>query len=261
MPGAAAFEARDVGIAGRARGRTGLVAALITLAMVALLGMASSARADGVPLVPGDVLAATGNGIVKHFSPSGTLLDSLDTTTGAANTTGMCFDGSSNLYVTEFAQQNMSKFDVNGNLLAATFGSGFNSDPESCTVDASNNIYVGQADGTRNVLKFDSSGNLLASFAPATDARGTDFVDLSGDQCTLYYTSEGTLIKRFDVCTNTQLSDFASGLPGPCYALRIRPNGDVLVACTSEVVRLDSTGRDRSDLSDHRRGDAVRHEP
>ncbi len=239
MPGPAAL---DAVIGARTRGRASIVALLLAVAMVGLLGMASSARADGVPLAQGDVLAATGNGIVKHFSPAGTLLDSLDTTTGASNTTGMCFDGSSNLYVTEFAQQNLSTFDLNGNLLAKTFGSGFNSDPESCTVDASNNIYVGQADGSADVLKFDSSGNLLASFSPATDARGTDWIDLSSDQCTLLYTGEGSLIKRFNVCTNTQMPDFASGLPGPCFELRIRPDGSVIVACASEAVLLDASG-------------------
>jgi len=58
----------------------------------------------------------------------------------------------------------------------------------------------------------------------------------------MYYTSEGSLVKRYDVCTSTQLPDFASGLPTPCFALRLRPNGEMLVACRSEVVRLNGSG-------------------
>jgi len=41
---------------------------------------------------------------------------------------------------------------------------------------------------------------------------------------------------------NAQLPAFATGLNGPCYALRIRSNGEVMVACTSQVYRLDAAG-------------------
>ena len=58
----------------------------------------------------------------------------------------------------------------------------------------------------------------------------------------MHYTSEGSAIKTFNVCTNTQGPDFATGLGGPCYAHRIRPNGEALVACTSVVRRVSSAG-------------------
>jgi hypothetical protein len=44
------------------------------------------------------------------------------------------------------------------------------------------------------------------------------------------------------VGSNTQLADFASGLGGPAYALRILTDGGVLVATTGDVKRLDNTG-------------------
>jgi hypothetical protein len=56
------------------------------------------------------------------------------------------------------------------------------------------------------------------------------------------YTSEGTSVLRYNVCTGTQEPAFATGLPAPCYSLRIRQNGEVLVVCSSEVVRPASTG-------------------
>ena len=59
---------------------------------------------------------------------------------------------------------------------------------------------------------------------------------------TLHYTSEGSSIKQYNVCTKTQLPDFATGLNGPCYAHRIRPDGEELVACTSQIYRLNSSG-------------------
>ena len=195
-----------------------------------------------VPYASGDVFVGVGTGRVKHFSPTGILLETLNTTTGSSDDTGMCFDSTRNLYTTNWTANSMSKFNDQGDLLVANFGSGFNTHPESCVFDGAGNLYVGQADGNRDILKFDQAGNLLAAFNPATTDRGTDWIDLAADQCTLFYTSEGSTIKRFDVCTNTQLPDFATGLPRPCFALRIRSNGEVIVACSTQAVRLNPNG-------------------
>jgi hypothetical protein len=232
---------------GRALGRSGRLgglAAVVVFAALALLAAfgATSAGANGVPFSKGDLIAGNGNGTYKHFDGAGKLLDTLETTSGAPEDTGMCFDAKGNLFTTNFGAQSVSKFDSGGNLLLASFGSGFNADPESCVVTTSGDILVGQADGSHEVLKFDPAGNLLASYAPETEDRGTDWIDLSSDQCTLHYTSEGSAIKAFNICTNEQLPDFATGLPAPCYAHRILSDGGELVACTSEVARVNSKG-------------------
>jgi hypothetical protein len=214
---------------------------MLMLGLAAALAFAAQPAA-AVPYVIGDVFAGVGNGHIKQFSPTGTLKGTLDTGLGNTYDTGMCFDAGGNLYATNF-NGGMSKFDNAGNVVTSPWGTGFNADPESCARDIAGNIYVGQADGSGDILKFDSSGNLLASYDPATGPRGTDWIDLAADQCTMYYTSEGHEVRRFDVCTNTQLSSFATGLPGgECYALRIRSNGEVMVACTDRTLRLDSTG-------------------
>jgi hypothetical protein len=212
----------------------------IALSVVLLLLLAvSSAEAQ---FNTGDVLAGVGSGKIKRFTPAGTLQQTLDSTTGSSETTGMCFDGSGNLFATMFSVSQVSKFSNTGALVAATFGSGYNADPESCVFQGVN-ILVGQADGLRKVRKLDPTGTLITEFAPAVGPRGTDFIDLASDQCTLHYTSEGTVIKTFNVCTNTQGPDFATGLTGgACYAHRIRPNGEELVACTSVAHRISSAG-------------------
>lgn len=235
----------DCAAAGFFRRAAHLLSVLTIALTIALLISSSPARANGVPFQSGDVLANVGGGFIRHFNSTGTLLDTLNTTTGTSEGDGMCFDALGNLYATEgFGANTVSKFDTNGNLVAANFGSGYNQDPESCVVDGANNVYVGQADGSRNVLEFDATGTPLNTFAPATESRGTDWVDLAADQCTLFYTSEGVKIKRFNVCTNTQLTDFnVAALPGSnAYGHRIRPNGEVLVADTQMIVRLDSSG-------------------
>src|SRR5207237_136341 len=71
------------------------------------------------------------------------------------------------------------------------------------------------------------------------------------DQRTMFYTSEGRKIKRYDVSgSGTQLSDFAT-LPGSdppfrAYAFRLLPPGDgsggLLVADSDNIKRLDGSG-------------------
>jgi hypothetical protein len=220
--------------------------AAIALSVLGLLAISPAALANGVPLKNGEVLVSVGNGLVKHFDPSGTLLDTLNTTTGSSATTGMCTDTSGNLFVTDFSTLDISEFDPGGNLVAATWVSSYpGKNDESCTPDADNNVYVGGPGSYNNIIEYDPSGTKIGTFPVTVDSSGTfgvDWVDLAANQCDILYTDEGSLIKRFNVCTITQLPDFASGLPAPCYELRIRPNGEVMVACGSEGLRLDSSG-------------------
>ncbi len=109
-------------------------------------------------------------------------------------------------------------------------------------IDSSGNVYIGEADGNRDIKKFNAAGTLLFNFNVATESRGSDWIDLAADQTTMYYTSEGYIIKRFDVSTNTQLTDFATLPERPSYALRILSGGGVLVASSQHCYRLDSTG-------------------
>jgi len=194
--------------------------------------------------VSGDVLVSIGNGLVEERSPSGALVRTLDTGKGnGVFTTGLAFDAAKNLYVADFNANDVSKIASDGS--ASSFGGGYNSDPESIVFDSAGNAYVGQADGSRSVLEFSRSGAPLATFSPATGNRGTDWIDLAPDGCTLYYTSEGTSVKRFDVCTSTQLTDFATNLPGPgaAFAIKLLPaGGGALVADSDSIVRLNNTG-------------------
>jgi len=218
-----------------------------TLPLAFIVGalMVTTAWAGPFTFKKGDIVAGVGNGQYKVFDPMGNFLITLDTTSGALEDTGGAFDSSGNLYVTNFSQQSVSKFDINGNLKNATFGSGYNADPESITFDKSGNLYVGQADGSHMVLEFSPAGGPpINQWSPMTEDRGTDWIDMTSDGHTLYYTSEGRNIMRFDTAgTGTQLSNFATGLPGSnAYALRELPNGDVLVADTSAALLLDTHG-------------------
>lgn len=231
------------GVQAGPRGPLAIVFAIVLLASSALIGLfPPPAAANHIPYAVGDVFAGVGRGMIKHFSPTGALIETLDTTSGSFEDTGMCFDAAGNLRSANFTANNMTLFDNKGAVVQHPWAGPFNANPESCVVDAGGNVYVGQAGGTRDVLKFNSLGAPLGSYNVATTARGSDWIDLASDQKTLFYTSEGAEVKRFDVSTNTQLPDLATGLPAPCFALRIRANGEVLVACSSRAVRLSPTG-------------------
>jgi hypothetical protein len=112
---------------------------------------------------------------------------------------------------------------------------------------ASGNYLVGHASIGTDVHQYTETALLVAEYDVATELGGSDWIDLAANQTTLFYTSEGRRVLRFDIGTNTQMADFASGLPGSnAFALRILPPGDgsggVLVADTQTVVRLDGSG-------------------
>jgi streptogramin lyase len=189
----------------------------------------------------GDVFASVGNGNVNVYDASGTFLQTLSTGAGGY-TTGMAFTPGGNLLVTNFSNNSVYQFDPSGSLLG-TFGTQptGTSENESVLRDIAGNYYVGHA-GQGNIAKFDAAGNLLTSYSVTVEDRGADWIDLAADQHTMYYTSEGQSVKRFDVGSNTQLTDFATGLGGTAYALRILGDGGVLVANTNNVLRLDAAG-------------------
>jgi uncharacterized protein (TIGR03437 family) len=112
--------------------------------------------------------------------------------------------------------------------------------------DNSGNAYVGQADCSAQIFKFDSLGNWLAQYSVAVENRGSYHIVLDPNQCTMYYTSEGPNVKRFNVCSNTQMSDFNSApLPDPvggAQEFSLLPGGGMLVADFNAIARLDASG-------------------
>lgn len=215
----------------------------LSVAALALFGLGVATPARATVFEIGDVFASIGTGQVAHFDKNLTYIETLDTTKGGF-TTGSAFDAAGNLYVTNFSTASIAKFDRTGALADAEF---VLCDPgascESIVFDKTGNFYVGQASGTQDILKFDSAGTRLASYDVATERLGSDWMDLAADQNTMYYTSEGYTVKRYDVSSGTQLADFATSLPGAAaYAFRLLADGGLLVADFANNLRLDSTG-------------------
>jgi uncharacterized repeat protein (TIGR01451 family) len=226
------------------RGRIRIGALLLSL--IGVLAFDVPHAGAQVPIPNGTVMVSVGNGQVQEWNPSPTPALITTISTGFTGfTTGSAFDSSGNFYVTDFSSSAVTKFDPTGANPVA-FGSGYN-EPESILFSSAGNAYVGQANDPHTslapILELNSTGGSVGSFPAATENRGTDWIDLASDHCTVFYTSEGTHVKRYNTCTNTQLTDFNStALPGDAFALRILPSGGVLIADSAQVVQLDSTG-------------------
>jgi uncharacterized protein (TIGR03437 family) len=197
----------------------------------------------------GDILISMADGTVEWRHSDWTLVRVLTSVTdGQAK--GMAFNSSGNLFVTQWygtdsSGNDVMTFDRNGNP-TGLFGNGFNCNPSSIVFDNSGNAYVGQADCSSQILKFDSLGNLLAQYSVAVENRGSYHIVLDPNQCTMYYTSEGPNVKRFNVCTDTQMPDFNSApLPDPvggAQEFSLLPGGGMLVADFNTIARLDASG-------------------
>lgn len=203
--------------------RAGAVTALI---------LAGGNSAFAAPYTIGNVFVSTGQGTVREYTASGTLVQTLSG--GSSFMTGSAFDAAGNFYVTNFGANTVRKYDTNGTSPGTTFGGGY-STPESIVFDAAGNAYVGSIGGS--IRKFDSAGNFLSQTNPGR----VDFMDLAADQKTMYFTQEGGEIKRVDVSTGTLLSDFSTAVES-AFALRILANGNVLVADGADIELLDAAG-------------------
>jgi hypothetical protein len=227
------------------RGRPVRTSAAIAVALVAAaVGAPSAPAAAGFER--GDVLASVGSpSVIAHFAADGTAKGALADTAGAGQ---LCFDPSGEHLVAPGA----GLYDNAGSLLASDWASV--ELPGACTVDAAGNVfmargpYSGDTLATRRATfrRFDLTGHLLQSY----DVDGSGFtygrevytVDIAPDQCTIYYgLGGGSDVKRYDVCTGTQLAPFGSG-GFPCDELRVRPNGQVVMTCDSHGALLDASG-------------------
>jgi hypothetical protein len=207
----AVSQGADGGLAWRdivLKGRQTLVVVLATLLLAAtgiVFTANGAARADTV-FQSGQVFASTGFSTVGVYdASSGNQVSTLTDSTGEPYTTGSAFDSNDNFYVTDDTSGDISEFSPTGAPMGQ-FATGLQN-PESLVFDSSGNLYVGQQT-TPYVAEFTPSGQRLADIGPLqTELYGADWIDLSSDQCTLYYTTEGTDILRYDKCTNTRSAD------------------------------------------------------
>jgi PEP-CTERM motif len=229
--------------------------AATTFGALALSGSVTSASAApcASPFVKGDVFASVGSGTVDVFTPAGASVCSLNDGTGATFTTGSGFDKAGNFYVTNFGAAGVAKYNNSGGLVSGTFmAPGAQPTPESFSPISvgpfSGSSFVG-GPGSAAIDEYNTAtGALIKSFSveAGNGTSGTDWVDLGLDGHTILYDGEGTVIRTFDLATNTQGPDFATAPNASVFALRVVPDGafkgDVLAADSSHALMFNSGG-------------------
>lgn len=232
---------------------------IVLAALIAGLSLHLQARQlPALPALPapiqfsqGDLLVSLEPGPVVWFNSGGTLQRILiPTVTGLGE--GLAFDAAWNLHVARWCTDPsctstgnaVEKYNTLG-LSQGTFAGNFNCSPHTIAFDRTGAVYIGQAGCNRTILKFAPGGTTpIAEYTVAQENQGVFWMDLAPDNCTMFYTSVGPNVKRFDVCQNVQLPDFNAGsLPGAfTHDLRVLPDGGVIVANTNVVTRLNAAG-------------------
>jgi outer membrane protein assembly factor BamB len=207
-------------------------------------------KAIGLTFAFGDLFVSLENGPVQWRLPDGTLYRILlATTPGTAE--GMAFDAAGNLYVTRWCVDPFCGDGI-GNTVEAyntagvsigSVGAGYCS-PHAIVFDDVGYAHVGQAGCTGEVLRFAPGFTAATAYPVVPEFSGSFWIDLASDRCRLFYTSFGPNVKRYDLCTRTQLPDFnVAPLPGGiAQDLRVLPDGGVLVSSGQVIVRLDASG-------------------
>jgi hypothetical protein len=217
-------------------------------------------RANAQAFSSGDIFVggnsysgADHSGQILVFDHSGNLLNTITTGAGHPNgpeQLGMAFDASGDLYAN-------SAFGTGPGSSGTTYqishidssvtpfvNNDANSHNESIVFNQTGHMFIGQPDGTRDILERDATGALVNTYNVSTQNRGSDWIDLAANQTTMFYTSEGNNVYRWDLTANAPVANFnTTPLPGSsAYALRILSDGSVLVADTDRIVKLDSSG-------------------
>jgi hypothetical protein len=217
--------------------------ALLVGVFLALAGPAQPSRA--APWVDGDVFAGIGDGKYAVFNNSGNLKETISVGSGPY-TTGCAFSQTTGDFYGTLFQEGMvvrvAGTDPHG--ILNTFPTG-DTGSESIAFADNGDFYVGHALGSKDIRRFNSAGALQDTFDVATGPIGSDWIDLSTDQKTIFYTSEGVGVQRYDVTSRTQLPPFSTqGTKN--FALRLLSpadgSGGMLVAGNTQILLLDENG-------------------
>ena len=200
----------------------------------------------------GDVFIGVGDGSYQIFDRQGGLKQTLRDEQGGFTTACGFNPGLDQLYTTNYTHTKVVVFAEDSHQPIAQTIPTYQASPgghsSGIVFDVEGHFFVGHPDGNHLIHKYDEAGLLLEAFQVVSEKRGPSGLDLAADQTTLFYTSAGRLIGRYDTALKQQLEPFAE-LPGEgeAAALRLLSPGDgtggLLVADESEIKRLDENGQ------------------
>jgi hypothetical protein len=176
------------------------------------------------------VLQWNGNGRVLRYALDGTLLDEFSPV-GVAQSIGLDWDSSGNLYVSSFNGASVRKYDPNGNDMGLFINANL-SGPTNIWFDDNGDLLVSDYSG-RAIKRFDSSGNFLSNFVSGLNnsegvaffPNGNFLIGNGGTSAVKLYDTNGNFIE-----------DLISSQPGGLQT----PNAVVLRQITSSDFPITS---------------------
>src|SRR4029434_2750764 len=124
---------------------------------------------------------------------------------------GLAFDAAGNLFVSHWwdaggtTGNTLVKFRPDGSYIGS-FGSLYYCNPTGMIVDKNGNVFVGEAECERKIVKLSSAGLVVETFHVPFEIGGVRWLELAANGCSLYYTSASVNILRYDVCSSTPLT-------------------------------------------------------
>ena len=215
-----------------------------------LAASAQSLLPASLGIAPGDIIVSLEPGPVHWYRPDGTLRGRLLSHVPGTGE-GMEFDPAGSLYVTRWCTDpsctntgnTVERFNSFG-MSTGTVGGGYDCSPHAIVFTRDATAYVAQAGCSGDVLRFAAGTAQPVAFDVALDNGGSWWIDIAADGCTVFYTSIGPNVKRYNTCTRQQLPDFNTApLPGGVtHDVRILPDGGVIVSSGEVVARLNASG-------------------
>ncbi|MGA2604821.1 MAG: NHL repeat-containing protein [Verrucomicrobiia bacterium] len=186
----------------------------------------------------GSLYAVRAGDTIYKYDSNGNSSLFADSSSGLNVPFGLGIDSSGNLYVGNYAYNNIEKFDSSGGT-GSVFATGITA-PMGLAFDSSGNLYVSDQAGG-NIKKFDSSGGTGTVFATGlTGPCGLAFSDGN-----LYVANAGnSTILKFN--SSGQVSTFTStNLLAFPFGLAFDSSGNLFVACpdNGNLLKFDPSGK------------------
>jgi hypothetical protein len=230
------------------------VAPILLIGALTAATLQLEARQLSLPIItfaPGDLFVSLETGPVQWYALNRLIMRVLPQSVPGTGE-GMAFDAAGNLYVTRWCIDpfcatgdtgGVEKYDTLGRSQGKV-GPIFNCAPHTMVFASPTTAYVGMAGCRQTIVRTTMGPTIDAEYTVDVQSAGVFWMDLGHDGCTMFYTSWGPDVNRYDVCGNQQLTDFnAAPLPGGGgQDLLALPDGSVLVSSGQVVVLLDPSG-------------------
>ena len=220
----------------------------------------SSSATSAISIGSSGTIHVAGSDRIREYNPSGSLLAELMFVSSSAdgqfsNPRGITTDPSGNVYVADFGQRRIQRFDPDGNFLvewgSSGSGNGQFNQPHDLAADSSGSVYVADT-VNRRIQKFDSDGDFLAKWGSlgTGDGQFNNPAGISVAPSGNVYVADtnNNRIQKFD-SDGTFLSKWGSSGSGDGQfslprGIAVDSSGNVYVADTNNnrIQKFDSDG-------------------